>query len=177
MMHSSSSVHTATVCVCAHACNMGKRERVTTLHLWEWIMCQSGLQVACRAAALQRGGRKAGKGSSTLETLMVLNWAIPASERTLQRAPYRTTRSTISPAFPLSPSSLTLITCLFPQCCHTMYLFLEHISLERKHIKTKFNTLNKLESYFFLQLFDCKHVGMMTVVSRQKVWELNVKIL
>lgn len=34
---------------------------VSTLHLWEWIMCQSGLQVACRAAALQRGGGKAGK--------------------------------------------------------------------------------------------------------------------
>lgn len=51
-------------------------------------MCQSGLQVACRAAALQRGGRKAGKGSSAFETLMVLNGAIPASESALHRAPY-----------------------------------------------------------------------------------------
>lgn len=62
------------VCGCMRECVYdGERESVTTLHLWEWIMCQSGLQVACRAAALQRGGRKAGKGSSTLETLMVLH--------------------------------------------------------------------------------------------------------
>lgn len=36
-------------------------------------MCQSGLQVACRAAALQRGGGKTGKGSSTSEALIVVN--------------------------------------------------------------------------------------------------------
>lgn len=46
--------------------------------------------------------RKGRQGSSTSEALTALNWAIPASERTLQRPPYHTTHSTIWLFFLLS---------------------------------------------------------------------------
>lgn len=80
--------------------------------LWEWIMCQSGLQVARRAAAPQRRCR-ARPGQAGFKCLRGSNGAelssLPPRRRTLQRAPYHAACSIIlPPLLPPPPSPLPL---------------------------------------------------------------------
>lgn len=87
--------------------------------------------------------RKGRQGSSTSEALMALNWAIPASERTLQRPPYHTARSTISPCFsavslpqPLHPLSHSYLSSPPPTPAITSFSLATHLFHPRLHSRS-----------------------------------------
>lgn len=101
------------VCVC-----------VSTPHPWEWIMCQSGLQVAAGQPLYteveeRQAGFKYLRGSDGAEL------SKGCTERTLQKPPYRT---------PLSSGSLFSLLSLRHSPCHLSILTPTPISHVSDHL-------------------------------------------